>query len=151
MCIAYVGSHTHHLATAGYSPTFKGKMLGQKICLYLKRCMQRLHPLSCDRSEMCTSTHVQKITNRNCGNSFLENMFIVIGKTLTDKGISKTYYIPVQRMAGTGYVGWGLPFFSCQLIIFELARVQGYLRKKEGSLPVKSNYVVKTQSLWTLT
>jgi hypothetical protein len=45
-------------------------------------------------------------------------------------------------MAGTGYVEWGLNFFFLPIIIFEVARVQGYLRKNEGSLPVKSNYVV---------
>jgi hypothetical protein len=61
-----------------------------------------------------------------------------IGKTPTDKGISKTYYVPVQRMAGTGYIEWGLHFFFLPLITFEVARVRGYLRKSEGSLPVKS-------------
>jgi hypothetical protein len=62
-----------------------------------------------------------------------------IGKTPTHKGISKIKYVPVQRMAGTGYVEWGLHFFFLPLITFKLARVRGYLRKNEGSLPVKSN------------
>ena len=56
-----------------------------------------------------------------------------IGKTPTDKGISKTLYLPVKHMAGTGYEEWGLHFFFCQLITFELARLRGYLRKRESS------------------
>ncbi len=60
-----------------------------------------------------------------------------IGKTPTDKGISKTYYVPVQHMAGGGYSNRGLRFFFLTLITFEVAKVQGYLRKSEGSLPIK--------------
>jgi hypothetical protein len=41
-----------------------------------------------------------------------------IGNNPMDKGISKAYYVPVQRMAGTGYVEWGLHF-----ITFKVARV----------------------------
>ena len=37
----------------------------------------------------------------------------------------------------------GSVLFFLPLITFEVARVQGYLCKSEGSLPVKPNYVVK--------
>jgi hypothetical protein len=70
-----------------------------------------------------------------------------MGKLLLDKGIGIALYVPVQHMAGTGYVERGLHFFFLPLITFEVARVRGYLRKSEGSLPVKLNYVVKNRCL----
>ncbi len=43
-------------------------------------------------------------------------------------------------------MGWAL--FFLPLTTFEVARLQAYLRKSEGSLPIKSNYVAKNWCLW---
>ncbi len=74
------------LLPQGTHPPSKARCSGEHTSLYLIRCMQWLHPLSCDMSEICMSTYIQKIANRNCANSFLKNIFVVpiqkLGKLL---------------------------------------------------------------------
>jgi hypothetical protein len=81
----YVNSAVLCICELLYSPScrrrvltiFKGKLLGQNIQVCIGSKMQRPLLLSCDTSEICTSTHMQKIANRNCVNSFLKNIFVV--------------------------------------------------------------------------
>jgi hypothetical protein len=112
--------------------------------LYLIRCMQRPHPLSCDTFEIRTST-----TNRNCGNSFLKNIFVVpaqkLGKLLQTKESVETYYEPVQRMAGRGYSNRGrvCAFFSCHSSLLRWQEYEAIYVKVRAHYPFSKNYVVK--------
>ncbi len=47
-------------------------------------------------------------------------------------------YVDVLHMAGAGYVEWSLHFFFLPTHYFWVERLRGYLRKTEGSLPIKS-------------
>ncbi len=148
-----MGYRAHPLAAAyaGYSTIFKGKMLRQNIQVCIWSKMQWPLPLSCDMSEICTSTHVQKITNRKkWGNSFLKNIFVVPIQKLGNSYRQRNQWIIVctcTTYGGNRVCRMGSALFFLPLITFKVARVQAYLRKSEGSWPVKSNYLLVGQGL----
>ncbi len=93
--------------------------------------------------------HDQKLWER-----FLKNIFVVPIQILGKFYLKRNWYRIVctctaydrNRVCRMGSALFFLPLFT-----LVDARVWGYLRKSEGSLPVKSNYVVKImRCLWTL-
>jgi hypothetical protein len=85
----YVGSCTHYLAAKGAQPSSKARYLDETYKFASGLRCNHLFFFLVTRPKFCTSTHVGKITCRNCGNSFLENVFLVpiqkLGKLLQTK------------------------------------------------------------------
>jgi hypothetical protein len=155
-----VNSAVLRICGLSYSPSCRHRVLNhlqrqdaqeKHTSLYLMSKMQQPHPLSCDVWNSYqyprTKDRKQKLWEQ-FSRKYICCTDSSIGKTPTDKGISKTYYVPVQRMAGRGYSNRVLTFFFLPLITFEVARVRGYLRKSEGSLPVKLELCSENFCLW---
>jgi hypothetical protein len=96
-------------------------------------------PLSYDASEIRISTHVGKITTRSCGNSFLKNIFVVPIQIMGNSYLTRNWYNIVctcTTYGGNRVCRMGSALFFLPLITFEVARVQGYLRKMRAHYPL---------------
>ncbi len=145
----YVGSRTHCLAAAGYSTIFKGKMLGWniRVCIWYK--MKRPLPLSCDTSEICTSTHVQKTANRISRNGFLKNTFVVPIQILGKSYWQRNQYSIVCTCTTYGrnrVCRMGSALFSCHSSLLRWQEYEAIYVQVRAHYPLSG----KKGCIWTL-